>query len=162
MDGTMLTWSYDVDPQSFKVYRSEDGISYSEIATVDKSLREYFDMTEAGDYYYKVTAYRSYCESTPAWANDGNDYIQVMVTSVSECASQDINFYPNPANTYLVIESEGLQEVTVYNMMGQVVLQQRGSDDNTVINTSSLPSGIYMISVKGTTETSTARFTVNH
>ena len=82
--GTMLTWSYDEEPQSFKVYRSEDGINYEMIATVDKTLREYLDIVDAGDYYYQVTAFRSYCESTPAWADEETDYVHVEVTSVSE------------------------------------------------------------------------------
>ena len=136
--GTMLTWSYDTDPQSFKVYRSEDGLNYAEIATVDKTLREYFDLADEGEYYYKVTAYRSYCESTPAWTDGGVDYVHVEVTSVAEC-QQNVGLYPNPANAYLTVEAEGLQEVTVYNMMGQVVLRQRADEDSMVINTTSLP-----------------------
>ena len=48
--GTMLTWDYEGEPQSFKVYRSENGVDYAEIATVDKALREYFDLTDAGGY----------------------------------------------------------------------------------------------------------------
>ena len=159
--GTLLTWSYENDPQSFKVYRSEDGINYVEVATVDKTLREYFDIADQGEYYYKVTAFRSYCESTPAWSDDGNDYIHVMVTSVADC-QQSSNVYPNPANTCLTVEADGLQELTVYNMMGQVVYQQRCSDNATVVNTSSLPSGIYTITIKSTAETTTTRFTVNH
>ena len=159
--GTMLTWSYDTDPQSFKVYRSNDGITYEEVATVDKTLREYFDIAGEGDYYYKVTAYRSYCESTPAWASEGVDYVYVTVTSVDEC-QQNSSIYPNPANSYLTVEAEGLQEVTIYNMMGQVVLQQRCCDNATAINTSNLSSGIYTIAIKSTAETSITRFTVNH
>ena len=159
--GTMLTWSYENDPQSFKVYRSTDGITYEEVATVDKTLREYFDIVEEGEYYYKVTAFRSYCESTPAWANDGTDYIHLTVTSVDEC-QQNINLYPNPANTFMTVEAEGLQEVTVFNMMGQVVLQQRCGEDATVINTSNMASGIYTITIKSMAETTTTRFTVNH
>ena len=159
--GTMLTWSYDTDPQSFKVYRSEDGLNYAEIATVDKTLREYFDLADEGEYYYKVTAYRSYCESTPAWTDGGVDYVHVEVTSVAEC-QQNVGLYPNPANAYLTVEAEGMQEVTVYNMMGQVVLRQRADEDSMVINTTSLPSGIYAITVKSLTESLTTRFTVKH
>jgi len=36
--GTMLTWSYDEEPQSFKVYRSEDGTNYELVATVRRLL----------------------------------------------------------------------------------------------------------------------------
>ena len=161
--GTMLSWSYDVDPQSFKVYRSEDGINYEEVATVDKTLREYFDITsEAGSYYYKVTAFRSYCESTPAWASDGNDYVYIEVTSVSENGEEGLNVYPNPANALMSVEAEGLQQVIIHNVMGQVVMRQQCSEDGVVINTTGLATGVYTISVKTAQGTMTKRFSVIH
>ena len=159
--GTLLTWDYEGEPQSFKVYRSEDGVEYSEVATVEKTLHEYFDMTEAGDYYYQVTAFRSYCESTPAWANDDTDYIHVEVTSVIE-NEDGFNVYPNPANALMSVEAEGLQQVTICNVMGQVVLMQRCSEDGVVINTSDLASGVYTISIKAAQGTVTKRFAVMH
>ncbi len=161
--GTLLTWSYEQDPQSFKVYRSADGTNYEVVATVEKTLREYFDVTgEAGTYYYKVTAFRSYCESTPACANDGNDYVFIEVTSVSENGEDGLNLYPNPANALMSVEAEGLQQVTIHNVMGQVVMRQQCSEDGVVLNTSDLASGVYTISVKTTQGTMTKRFSVIH
>ena len=161
--GTLLAWDYDQEPQSFKVYRSNDGTNYEVVATVDKTLREYFDITgEAGTYYYKVTAFRSYCESTPAWAGDGNDYVYIEVTSVSENGEDGLSLYPNPANTLMSVEAEGLQQVTIHNVMGQVVMRQQCSEDGIVLNASDLPSGVYTISVKTAQGTMTKRFSVIH
>ena len=160
--GTMLTWSYDEDPQSFKVYRSEDGVNYEVVATVDKTLREYFDIVDAGDYYYQVTAFRSYCESTPAWADDETDYVHMEVTSVSENGEAGLSVYPNPANALMSVEAEGLQQVTICNVMGQVVKTQRCNEDGIVINTADIASGIYTISVKTNQGTMTKRFSVIH
>lgn len=159
--GTLLTWSYDVDPQSFKVYRSEDGISYAEIATVDKTLREYFDIADEGTYYYKVTAYRSYCESTPAWTDGGDDYIRIEVTSVGE---NDVtsSVFPNPANSMLCVEAEGLQQVVICNVIGQVVYSQSCDEDGLVISTSHFAQGIYTIRMKTATGNVTRRFSVMH
>lgn len=159
--GTLLTWSYDVDPQSFKVYRSEDGISYAEVATVDKTLREYFDIADEGTYYYKVTAYRSYCESTPAWTDGGDDYIRIEVTSVDE---NDVtsSVFPNPANSMLCVEAEGLQQVVICNVMGQVVYSQSCDEDGLVISTSHFAQGIYTIRMKTATGNVTRRFSVMH
>ena len=158
--GTLLTWSYDVDPQSFKVYRSEDGQDYSLIATVDKTLREYFDEAGAGEYYYKVTAYRNYCESTPAWAAEDQDYVYVSVTSVNEEEEGCCKVYPNPANSMVCVEAEGMEQVTIYNVMGQVVYQQHCSEDGIVISTSDMVFGIYTINVKTAQGTMTKRFSV--
>ena len=160
--GTMLTWEYEGEPQSFKVYRSENGFDYEEIATVDKTLHEYFDIVDAGDYYYQVTAYRSYCESTPAWTNDDIDYIHVEVTAVSENGEEGFNVYPNPANALMSVEAEGLQQVTICNVMGQVVMTQRCSENGVVVNTSDLASGVYTISIKAAQGTITKRFAVMH
>ena len=159
--GTLLTWVYDVDPQSFKVYRSTDGVDYQEIATVDKTLREYFDAAEEGVYYYKVTAYRNYCESTPAWTSGGDDYIRVEVTSVDEDNVTN-SVFPNPANTTLSVEAEGLQEVVICNMMGQVVYRQACDQDGMVINTTHFAQGIYTITIKSVQGQSTQRFSVVH
>ena len=160
--GTKLTWDYEGEPQSFKVYRSEDGVDYEVIATVDKTEHEYFDAADAGDYYYKVTAFRSYCESTPAWVNENLDYVYVAVTSVSENGGEGFKVYPNPANALMSVEAEGLQQVTICNVMGQVVYQQRCSEDGVVISTSDLASGVYTISIKAAQGTVTKRFAVMH
>ena len=160
--GTLLSWDYEGEPQSFKVYRSEDGVDYQMVATVDKTLREYLDIVDAGDYYYQVTAFRSYCESTPAWVDDETDYIHVEVTSVSENGEAGLNVYPNPANTLMSVEAEGLQLVTICNVMGQVVKMQRCNEDGVVINTADLASGMYTISVKTHQGTMTKRFSVIH
>lgn len=160
--GTHLEWSYEGEPQSFKVYRSEDGVNYQVIATVDKTLNEYFDLVDAGDYYYQVTAFRSYCESTPAWTNDELDYVHVEVTSVSENGEAGLSVYPNPANTLMSVEAEGLQQVTICNVMGQAMKTQRCAEDGVVVNTSDLASGIYTISVKTAQGTMTKRFSVIH
>ena len=160
--GTQLEWDYEGEPQSFKVYRSEDGVNYEVIATVDKTLHEYLDLVDAGDYFYQVTAFRSYCESTPAWVDEHTDYIHVEVTSVNENGELGLNVYPNPANTLMSVEAEGLQQVTICNVMGQVVMTMRCDEDGLVVNTSDLVSGIYTISVKTTQGTMTKRFTVIH
>ena len=160
--GTLLSWDYEGEPQSFKVYRSEDGIDYEVVATVDKTLHEYFDIAEAGQYYYKVTAFRSYCESTPAWVDDETDYVYIEVTSVSEDVEEGYKVYPNPANTLMSVEAEGLQQVTICNAMGQVVMMQPCSEDGVVVNTSSLASGVYTISIKAANGTVTKRFAVMH
>ena len=158
--GTMLTWNYENDPQSFKVYRSDDGVGYVEIATVDKAMREYFDEVDAGNYYYKVTAFRSYCESTPAWADDGNDFVNVSITSVGE-SDADGKVFPNPVSQWLTVEAEGLSQVDVFNMTGQLVFSQSCNDDVLVIDASGFAAGVYAIRIKGAT-VATRRFSVVH
>jgi hypothetical protein len=160
--GTLLTWEYEGEPQSFKVYRSEDGEVYNEIATVEKTLHEYFDIVDAGQYFYKVTAYRSYCESIPAWTAGGEDFVSVEVTSVSESGNGNFKVYPNPANAMISVEAEGLEQVVIYNMTGQVVYFKACDQDGMVINTASFAEGVYTISIKSANGTTAKRFAVMH
>ena len=146
--GTMLTWDYDGEPQSFKVYRSEDGINYQVIATVEKTLHEYFDVVDAGNYYYQVTAFRSYCESTPAWVDDMTDYVHVEVTSVCENDDAGLRVYPNPANHSLIVETESMNRVTVYNMLGQQVYDTTCEGKLLDINVSGWCEGVYLMKVQ--------------
>lgn len=160
--GTQLSWDYEGEPQSFKVYRSENGTDYEMVATVESTRREYFDAVGAGSYYYKLTAYRSYCESTPAWVDENHDYLYVEVTSVSENGDEGFCVYPNPANALMSVEAEGLQEVMICNAMGQVVMMQRCNEDGVVVNTSNLASGVYTISIRTSQGVATKRFAVMH
>jgi hypothetical protein len=62
----------------------------------------------------------------------------------------------------LCVEAEDLQQVTICNVMGQVVYQQHCGEDGVVISTSSLPAGIYNLSIKTAQSTTTKRFSVVH
>ena len=84
----------------------------------------------------------------------------VQVTSVGE-KTYDCGIFPNPANEILCVEAEGLQQVAIYNMMGQLVYSQSCDEDGVVINTSRFAPGLYTISIKGIT-TLTRQFSVVH
>jgi hypothetical protein len=52
--------------------------------------------------------------------------------------------------------------VTIYNVTGQMVYQQRCSEDGVVISTSSLAAGVYNLNIKTSQTTTTKRFSVMH
>ncbi len=63
-----------------------------------------------------------------------------------------LTIFPNPATTQLTISSanEPINDITISNLLGQVVYQQHGSAPLTMtLNISSFPSGIYFIKVNG-------------
>ena len=146
--GALLSWTYGEDPQSFKVYRSSNGVDYEEIATVDKAERQYFDVQAAGNYYYKVTAYRSYCESLPAWTTgELADYVQVQITAVGEEAT-DIRLYPNPVKDRLSITGDGINEVVVRSILGQTMYEFHGCTEVLEVPMRSLAPGVSVVSVR--------------
>lgn len=142
--GTRLSWNCEYDPSNYKIYRSNDGVDYVEIAKIGNSQKEYFDEIGVGAYYYKVTAFSSACESTPAVSAEGHDYVYVMITSTSENAV-DARVYPNPTTCDLRIECNAMQMVTVYNMMGQKVYEQNVDGDRCTINMKPFGCGMYLV-----------------
>lgn len=160
--GVLVSWEYADEPKNFKVYRSADNVTYEQVAEVDKTVHEYFDVVPEGSYYYKVTAYRSHCESTPAWANDGNDYVYATVTSVCENDEESLRLYPNPVNGNLNIEAAGITEVVIANVMGQIVARYACDADSLTIGTSQYEAGVYTATIHTANGRISRRFTVMH
>lgn len=142
--GALISWENGGEPQSFKIYRSEDGIEYEEVGSVDPSQHQYFDIVAAGSYYYQVTAYNSHCESQPAMNGDV-DYVIVDVTSVEENMSAMI--YPNPTSDVLNIKMDEILTISVYNTVGQLIMYQEVDADECVLNMNNLNSGVYMVKI---------------
>lgn len=159
--GTRLAWNCDYTPAKYKIYRSDDGTEYNEIATIEGSENEYLDETSVGSYYYKVTAFSTACESTPAFTAEGTDYVYVTVTGLDE-SNVEAKIYPNPAKESLAIQAAGIQQVVLYNVVGQQVYHFQGSTDALSINTSQLEQGIYTISVTTSNGKISRRIVVLH
>jgi len=66
-------------------------------------------------------------------------------TVAQEMSQAEINIYPNPANDMINVSLRDakMEQFTITNMMGQIVLQGKLSKEN--INISSLKEGVYMI-----------------
>ena len=160
-DGTLLNWMCTYTPSKFKIYRSADGVEYSEIAAINGDINEYFDGVGVGTYYYKVTAFSTACESTPALTANNEEYVVVEVLAVPE-NSIDARIYPNPANGSVKIQAESINEVVVYNSLGQKVYGFSGMTDAVDINTSDFEAGIYMIEVKTVNGMTSDRIVIIH
>ena len=159
--GTRLTWNCDYDPTKYKVYRSDDGVEYSEIAAIDGTEKEYLDEAAVGSYYYKVTAFSTACESTPAFTTEGTDYVYITVTGVDEQNAETL-IYPNPVKALLSIHAADIQQVMLYNVVGQQVYRFQGLTDALTVNTAHLEQGIYTVSVTTAKGTTAQRVVVLH
>lgn len=61
---------------------------------------------------------------------------------------QDINIYPNPAQTNITISSSAvISSVTISNMVGQELVANKYTDRAVTIGLEQLPAGIYMVKV---------------
>ena len=126
---------------------------------VDGSVNEYFDATENGTYYYKVTAYSSACESNPAVTSDDLDYVIVMVAAIGE-NSVNARVYPNPTTGVLRIEAANLNTVEVFNLVGQKIYEENINGDECVINMKEFGAGIYMVRIQSMNGSTTQKVSV--
>jgi len=76
-------------------------------------------------------------------------------TGITEKAEDNnqINLYPNPANDHIVIENtsfnnNGREEISIYNMQGQLLLHQPVWEANTEIEISNFKPGLYIVRVE--------------
>ena len=77
---------------------------------------------------------------------EGTDYVYVTVTDLNESAI-NANIFPNPAKEMLSIQAAGINEVVIYNIVGQSVYHYQGVANMVEINTSDFEPGVYIVNV---------------
>ena len=93
-------------------------------------------------------------------ADYDSDYVMVEVLSVDENIVSAI-IYPNPASEKLNIFAEGMTNVSVFNVVGQRIMNIDVDADNFSLDVSSLMNGIYMLKVSSVKGDFTRRISVN-
>lgn len=90
--------------------------------------------------------------------------ISAGVSNITYNSDNNISVYPNPASSTVHVKLNSVSEqasVTVYNALGQLVIEPTAVMDNSVeINVNSLPKGVYFIKTTNGKETSTTKFVV--
>lgn len=75
------------------------------------------------------------------------------VLSTNDFVKASLKMYPNPSKDILNISSEEtIANISIYNMVGQVVSTQIGGNNKESINVSGLTSGVYILSAQVGTE----------
>ncbi|MDR0206577.1 MAG: T9SS type A sorting domain-containing protein [Bacteroidales bacterium] len=68
--------------------------------------------------------------------------VEVVIIGIRDY-DKTIKIYPNPAYEYLIIESEEITSVIIYNNIGQIVKNITSTSDMNRINTTDLGGGLY-------------------
>lgn len=150
--GAHLAWdkaNYEYTLDRFEIYRSTDNIDYKLVKRIvnTPSINHYEcddAVDEAGLYFYRIKAfYQNDCES---------DYVQIEVevidyTEVNEDLANNVSIYPNPTSGMVNIKAEAMQQVSVVNMMGQVVMTQSVDADDVMIDMSAFENGMYLVNI---------------
>ena len=137
--------------EHYNVYRGTSNDNYEVIA--ETKVGNYFDVVEAGTYYYQVTSVFTIdgeeCESAPANSYDEpeQDYIVVEVLSIGENGVNGMMVYPNPTNGNLNITAEDMNSIVITNALGQVVYKIAADSDSALIDMTQFEAGVYMVRI---------------
>ena len=70
----------------------------------------------------------------------------VVLSVDSYTEKKEFDLYPNPANTYIVVEGSDIKEVEIYDMMGRKVISSNvENSSSSVIYVDNLTNGIYLV-----------------
>ena len=84
-------------------------------------------------------------------SSHSNEVFVDWTTAIDETeGSNETILYPNPTSGIVYLESDGLQEVSVFNLMGQEMMHQSVIDGQATIDMTSLPEGTYFLKLTGT------------
>lgn len=91
---------------------------------------------------------RTDCEDTAVYSNP----VIVVTQSQQSVSSFDGTskwiLYPNPANTVVTVEAEGMHRVTIYDATGREVLFRNVNNDSEHFDVSGLENGVYFFRIE--------------
>ena len=69
-----------------------------------------------------------------------------MTTAVKLTPAQTFKIYPNPVNSYVTVTSnDRINEVELLDISGKLIQKFKVQSDRYTIDTSKLPSGVYLL-----------------
>ena len=166
-----LTWELPEPHDGFTgyyLYRKEGDGEYHRIKVLGANAVTYTDnsaITE-GDYYYRLYAYYRDldCTSAPAnrkyHPNEFELHAYYSPTGINENETQAI-VYPNPTKGTVTVEAEDMTSVSVYNTLGQCILQKEVADNRVTLHLQEAIPGLYLLRIVTTNGTFPKHFVVD-
>ena len=153
----------------YYLFRKDGDSEYRRIKLLNASAVSFTDngLNQEGDYYYRLYAYYGNldCTSAPAnrryYPNVFELHVYYSPTSVEENETQ-VMVYPNPTNGFVTVECEAESMISVFNSLGQCVLQKKSTDSQTMLNLQDSTPGVYLIRIETASETLNKRIAITH
>lgn len=83
--------------------------------------------------------------NVPAKVSEG---VSVGINSLSSTGTTSIQVYPNPAVDVVTIEARNMEEVLLMDMTGRLIQSRESDNSKAEFSVSSLPKGLYFLSIK--------------
>ncbi len=138
-----LQWDLDsaVDGDYFIIERSQDGVHYENIASLESSAtRSHYELTDQappnGTDFYRIHY---------AGQSGRSQYSKPMALSLS--GEVDFKFYPNPVDKLFIVRTEHMIDIEIVDAEGAVRISKRLQPGIQVINASVLERGVYILRV---------------
>lgn len=136
IDGTPITPWLTVSPTSGSI-NAGDHVNAS--VTVKSNGMEVNETHTAKLHFYSTDL------------NNGEVIVPVSLSvtdvSVNEHNQIEVKVYPNPATDYVQVNSENIERVEIFNMLGQQVFGQVYGENHVVISTTGMAPGNYVVKV---------------
>ncbi len=143
-------------PASFTFY---DETTYNEYNTI---ADEFYISTEDGvtwncdsdilsiDGNHVIANGTGSCTLTATKGNASKRYNLTVTsaTQLDENASSEVRAFPNPANDKVIISGNNLTSIKIYDLTGRCVWNANAAGNQICIDTSTLQSGVYIISTE--------------
>ena len=153
----------------YYLFRKEGDGEYHRIKSLNASAVSFTDNSanQEGHYYYRLYAYYGAldCTSAPANRHYYDNVFELHVyyspTGMDENEAQ-VKVYPNPTKSLITVEAEGMTAVSVYNTLGQCVLQKEVDGNQTTVDLQHASEGLYMLRIKTEQGIISKRITLKH
>ncbi|MDD4847567.1 MAG: C10 family peptidase [Bacteroidales bacterium] len=103
----------------------------------------YRDSVADGNYCYSI---KTACEDNEESALSQEACIEVAVQEWNPICQ----VYPNPSDQWLIVRGVMMQELSVYNLLGQKVYHQTLNAETTTFSTAAFVDGVYILQIKTT------------
>lgn len=145
---------YDTDINNN--FRKRDSISFNYDINQNCILTEAYIWNENNNTYNQQT---SECFEIDIFYNNMKNYTSLcgykakiyykLANGINEnkIIHNNISLYPNPTNNTLTITNAAKSDISIYNLLGEVVLTTKCNETNASINVSGLATGSYIVKI---------------
>jgi hypothetical protein len=85
-----------------------------------------------------------------------------VATGIKDIAFAGVSVYPNPANNYVSIDTDGPIAVSVFDASARLVISERFTNASNKMNISDLASGVYQIQLTKDGKVANYKLVVNN
>ncbi|HBI01170.1 MAG TPA: T9SS type A sorting domain-containing protein [Flavobacterium sp.] len=149
-----LTWSTTYNPPQYDVFLttdlSQDAQSNSNppYITVNSNPAEIIDLLPCTDYKYQVR-YRCSEFEHGLWSTESVLFSTECELNLDENKFKNLEIFPNPVADFLTVSnSSEIHEIEIISALGQPIISLKTNQEETSLDLSILPTGIYFLKLK--------------